>query len=103
MLCFEYLSKWPNAERRGSDDQRKSSVFRWLDTWKSAYTIKKSRIVGEVRDVAEETITSWMERIQELTEGHLSENIWNMDESGCFFKVGLSPSKLKIFASMVAL
>ena len=27
-----------------------------------------------------------MERIQELTEGCSSENIWNMDESGCFFK-----------------
>ena len=58
--------------------------------------LKLSRIVGEARDVAEETITSWMERIQELTEGYLSENIWNMDESGCFFKVGLSLFKLKI-------
>ena len=27
-----------------------------------------------------------MEIIQELTEGYSSENIWNMDESGCFFK-----------------
>ena len=27
-----------------------------------------------------------MERIQELTEGCSSENIWNMGESGCFFK-----------------
>ena len=58
----------------------------WLDTWKSAYAIKERRIVGEAGDVAEETITSWMEIIQELTEGYSSENIWNMDESGCFFK-----------------
>ena len=35
------------------------------------------------KDVAEETITSCMERIQELSEGYSSENIWNMDESGC--------------------
>ena len=27
-----------------------------------------------------------MERVQELTKGYLSENIWNMDEPGCFFK-----------------
>ena len=45
----------------------------WLDTWKSAYAIKERRIVGEAGNVAEETITSWMERIQELTEGYSSE------------------------------
>ena len=58
----------------------------WLDKWKSAYAIKECRIVGEAADVADETTTSWMERIQELTKGYSSENIWNMDESGCFFK-----------------
>ena len=31
-------------------------------------------------------MSSWIERLQELTEGYSSENIWNMDESGCFFK-----------------
>ena len=35
----------------------------------------------------EETVSSWIERLQELTEGYSLENIWNMDESGCFFKV----------------
>ena len=50
----------------------------WLDTWKSAYAIKKHRIVGEAGDVAEETITCWMERIQELTEAYSSENICNL-------------------------
>ena len=58
----------------------------WLYTWKSAFAIKESRIVGEAADAAEEKVTSWIERIQELTEGYLSENIWNMDESGCFFE-----------------
>ena len=58
----------------------------WLDTWKSAYAIKERRNVGETGDVAEETSTSWMEKIQEFTKGFSSENIWNMDESGCFFK-----------------
>ena len=60
-------------------DQFRAS-YGWLDTWESAYAIKECRIVGEPGDVAEETITSWMERIQELTEGYSSENIWNMDK-----------------------
>ena len=63
-----------------------SFVFGWLGTWESAYAIKERRNFGEAGDVAEETITSWMERIQESIEGYSSENIWIMDESGCFFK-----------------
>ena len=53
----------------------------WLEKLKATYAIKEKRIVGEGRDVPEETVSSWIERLQELTE-----NIWNMDESGCFFK-----------------
>ena len=34
----------------------------------------------------EETVSSWIDRLQEVTEGYFLENIWNMDESGCFFK-----------------
>ena len=58
----------------------------WLEKWKATYAIKEKRIVGEGGDVPEETVSSWIERLQELTEGYSSENIWNMDESGCFFK-----------------
>ena len=47
----------------GSLDQSRASDG-WLDTCKSAYTIKERRIVGETGDVAEKTITSWMERVQ---------------------------------------
>ena len=46
----------------------------WLDCWKITYSIKERRILGKAGDVSTETVTSWM------------ENIWNMDESGCFFK-----------------
>ena len=62
------------------------ALDKWLDTWKSAYAIKERRIVDETGDVADETITSWMEKNQEFTKGFSSENIWNMDECGCFFK-----------------
>ena len=31
-------------------------------------------------------MSSWMERLQQLTEGYSLEDIWNMDESGCFLK-----------------
>ena len=31
-------------------------------------------------------MTTWMEGIHELTAGYSSENVWNMDDSGWFFK-----------------
>ena len=43
--------------------------------------MKERWIVGEARDVEEQTITSWMVKIQELTKVYSSENIWNMDKS----------------------
>ena len=67
------------------DDFRASDG--WLDCWKTTYFVKERQIVGEAGDVSTETVTSWMERINELIEGYSLENIWNMDESGCFFKV----------------
>ena len=33
----------------------------WLEKWKSTYAIKEKRIVGEGRDVPEETVSSWLE------------------------------------------
>ena len=50
----------------------------WLDGWKANYAIRERRIVVEAGDVAEETITSCMERIVELTEGYKLQDIWNM-------------------------
>ena len=74
-------------------EQLKSSDFDnfrasdgWLDRWKTTYSVKERRVVGEAGDVSTETVTSWMERINELIESYSLENIWNMDESGCFFK-----------------
>ena len=57
----------------------------WLEKWKATYAIKEKQL-GEGRDVPEETVSSWIERLQELTEGYSLENIWNMDESGCSFQ-----------------
>ena len=52
----------------------------------TAYAMKEPWIAGEASNVSEEAITSWMERLQELTAGYLSEKIWNMDKSGWFFE-----------------
>ena len=57
----------------------------WLDKWKASYAVKEKRIVGEGGEVSTETVSSWIERLKEMTEGYSPENIRNMDEAGCFF------------------
>ena len=37
-------------------------------------------------DASETTVESWTERLRELCKGYDLRGIWNMDESGCFFK-----------------
>jgi len=84
MLKEEAMAIKEQLKNSDFDDFRASDG--WLDRWKTTYSVKERRIVGEAGDVSAETITSWMERISELIEGYSLENIWNMDESGCFFK-----------------
>ena len=52
-----------------------------------AYVNKE--ISGEFFDVSEVTVGSLMEPLREFKEYHL-QDIWNMDEIGCFFKALLS-------------
>ena len=85
MLKEEAMAIKESLQDSSLDQSRASKGI--LDTWKSAYAIKERQTVSAAEDVAEETITSWTERILELTEGYSSGNIWNMDESGCFFKI----------------
>ena len=68
-----------------SQDEFKASNG-WLDHFKSRNGIKAKFISGEAGDVHEETVDSWKERLPELLQGYAPENIWNMDETGYFFR-----------------
>ena len=84
MLKEETMAIKEQLNSSDFDDFRASDG--WLDRWKTTYSVKERRIIGEAGDVSTETVTSWMDRINELIEGYSLENFWNMDESGCFFK-----------------
>ena len=57
----------------------------WLDRWKKQYNIKQVKIHGESGEVSGATVESWKERIPELLQEYASENIWNLNETGCFW------------------
>ena len=60
---------------QNSDFDDFSASDGWIDCWKTTYSVKECRIVGEAGDVSTETVTSWMERISELIEGYSLENL----------------------------
>ena len=57
----------------------------WFEKWRNAYCISQRSVEGESGEVPIQTIEAWMERLPEICRGYKLEDIWNMDESGCFF------------------
>lgn len=43
------------------------------------------KINGESGEVSGVTVDTWKERLPELLQGYSAENIWNLDETGCFW------------------
>ena len=58
----------------------------WLEKWKLRYNIRQMTICGESGDVSGDTVTSWKERLPEILSGYSKPDIWNLDETGCFWK-----------------
>ncbi|XP_065832947.1 tigger transposable element-derived protein 6-like [Oscarella lobularis] len=58
----------------------------WFEKWKTRHNIKKVTVSGESGDVSGATVESWKERLPNILEGYSPENVWNIDESGVFWR-----------------
>ena len=58
----------------------------WLQKWKVRYNIKQVAISGESGDIRLDTVELWKDRLPELLRGYKKQDIWNIDETGCFWK-----------------
>ena len=58
----------------------------WLDKWKKHFNIKSKAVVGESGGVSCVTVSSWKERLPVITEGYKAEDIYNLDETSCFWR-----------------
>ena len=58
----------------------------WLDRFKNRNGIKPRFISGEAGDVSKTPVDSWKKRLPDVLHGWELENIWNMDETGQFFR-----------------
>ena len=58
----------------------------WLESFRKCHGIKFSILSGEAADVNEEIVINWAQRLPNLCEGFSAEDIFNVDESGIFYK-----------------
>ena len=54
----------------------------WLDRWKKKHNLRKMTISGESGDISGLTVDSWKERLPEIVQGYINEDVWNIDDSG---------------------
>ena len=58
----------------------------WLDSFTKRHNIKQMTISGECTDVQEETVAGSHERVKVLMDGYQPQDVWNTDETGCFYQ-----------------
>ena len=58
----------------------------WLESFKRTQNICTMSVTGEEGDVNSLTLESGKEKSRELIRGWKPENVWNIDETGCFWK-----------------
>ena len=44
------------------------------------------KVSGESGDVSGATVDTWKERLPNILQGYSAEDIWNLDETGCFWR-----------------
>ena len=58
----------------------------WLHRFKSRHNITQGAISGESGDVSADTVKEFQEKLPDLVRGYKASDIFNMDESGLFYR-----------------
>jgi hypothetical protein len=68
------------------DDPKFKSLNGWLQSFKSRHNLKCLTVCGESSEVFKDTVEAWHKRLRDLVVGYEPQNIWNSNETGCFFR-----------------
>ena len=58
----------------------------WLQSFKARHNLKMLTVCVESASVPQGTVEAWHSRVKDLVIGYVPKNIWNTDETGCFFR-----------------
>ena len=57
-----------------------------MESWKKRHNIKQVFVSGEAGEVRGETVSFWKERLPEIINGYNVKDIWNLNETGCYWR-----------------
>ena len=75
-LLKEKSKQIANHLRYTNDSYSVSNV--WLELWKKRHNVKQVVVNGTARG---ETVSTWKERLSEITNGHYVKDIWSLDNT----------------------
>ncbi|KAI8502235.1 hypothetical protein Bbelb_198230 [Branchiostoma belcheri] len=58
----------------------------WLESFRKRHNIGQSTMVGESGGVDSGVVDDWKKKLADITAGYAPENVFNMDESGLFYR-----------------
>lgn len=58
----------------------------WLEKFRIRHAITFKSICGESKSVDTSVVKDWTEKLEGICEGYADVDIWNLDETGLFFK-----------------
>ena len=74
------------AGQLGCEEFKASNA--WHDHWKNATMhVRQMKVSGESGDVSGANVNSWKERLPDILQGYSAKDVWNLDETGCFWRV----------------
>jgi len=73
------------ASQLGYTEESFSASNDLLESWKKRHNVKQVVVSGESGDVRGETVSSWKEWLPEIVVGYEAKDVWNLDETGCFW------------------
>ena len=57
----------------------------WFTRFKERHNLSQCKLCGESADVPEATVYSWKEPLGSIISGYETQDIWNMDDTGCIY------------------
>ena len=72
------------AKQLGFDEFKGSNG--WLENFRKRFNIRFQSVSGEGASVDIDVVDNWKEKVHTLIEGYDPENVFNMDETGLFFR-----------------
>lgn len=77
-------------QARKFSSQLKNDSFKasngWLESFRKRHNISFGLMSGERGDVNTDTVNDWREKLKLICKGYEPQNIFNMDETGLFFR-----------------